>query len=431
MKTNFVRELLLFMAITGFTNLTANANDGYFSTGYGAINKGFAGAGIAYYQGSLINGNPAGVVHLGTKYHLGLNLLHPRRKFTTSVPTVTFPDGLGLQKGTFESGSMYAVIPSLGANWMITDNSSFSIALFGNGRMNTTFPPDGFYDASSEFTGLDLAQLFSNLTYSLILSEDHSIGVTATLAYQYFEADGLAAFAVFSESPDKISGNGRSNSLGYGLKVGYLGKLTELLSIGLSYQSRVFMNEFKEYAGLFAENGDFDIPSSWTVGFSLDLTDEFTFMADYKQINYDEVKSISNPFTIDPELGTPATKLGQANGPGFGWENMSIMKVGMAYSGVRSWIFRGGYSYGTNPIPESEVLLNILSPAVITNQVSVGFSKDLTKRRRGRYKPSGKEIHFAFNYALENTIKGINTMDTGQTIEIGMNLLELEMGFSF
>ena len=34
--------------------------------------------------------------------------------------------------------------------------------------------------------------------------------------------------------------------------------------LGLSYQTRIFMSEFDKYAGLFAGQGDFDIPSNYT-----------------------------------------------------------------------------------------------------------------------------------------------------------------------
>lgn len=434
MKTNFFQRAFIVALIIGFTGFTAKATDGYFSTGYGTINKGLAGAGIAYYQGSLINGNPAGAVHLGTKYHIGVGLFNPNREFTvTGNPSP--PPAFGLQTGTSESGSKYFVIPSLGANWMINDVSSFSVALFGNGGMNTTFPKGGFYDETpgTEYTGVDLAQMFANLTYSVMLSENHSIGVTATLGYQYFEADGLAMFGNpftgFSSDPTKLSGNGKANSLGYGLKVGYLGKLTETLSVGATYQSQVYMSEFDEYAGLFAEQGDFDVPSSWTVGLAWEASSDLTLMADVKQIMYEDVKSVSNPFVVG-QAG-PTTMLGDANGPGFGWENMTIIKVGAAYSGADSWVFRGGISYGTNPIPESEVMFNILAPGVITNQISAGFTKDLGKQKRGRKNEGGKQLHLSINYALDNTVKGPNPMDPAQTLEIGMNQIELEIGFSF
>ncbi len=434
MKKSFFQRILLLMAIIGFTNASVLATDGYFSTGYGTINKSLAGAGIAYYQASLINGNPAGVVHLGKKYHIGVALFNPNRSFLITGEPSGAAGPLSLSSGGLESDSKYFVIPSFGANWMITDNSSFSIALFGNGGMNTDYPINGFFDPTPGETGVDLAQLFSNLTYSIKISDGHSLGITATLGYQYFEANGLDAFGTygFSNDPENLSGNGASNSFGYGVKVGYLGKITETLSIGATYQSKVYMTEFEEYAGLFAEQGDFDIPSSWTVGLSWDVNDEFTVMADYKRINYTDVKSVSNPM-LGPE-GLAGFRLGLASGPGFGWQDINIVKAGFAYSGFDTWIFRAGGSFGDNPIGEDDVLFNILAPGVITTQVSAGFSKDLEKRRRGRRyrsKSDGKQVHFAVNYAIENTVEGSNQLDPSQTIEIGMNQIELEIGFSF
>ena len=67
-------------------------------------------------------------------------------------------------------------------------------------------------------------------------------------------------------------------------------------------------------------------------------------------------------------------------------------------------------------------------------RISQKYFLDLVKKKRGRrYKrgDEGKQLHFALNYALENTVEGPNPMDPGQMIEIGMNQIELEIGFSF
>ncbi|MGQ8337156.1 OmpP1/FadL family transporter [Sunxiuqinia sp. A32] len=442
MKSIFLRRILFIIFTLGALTFSARATDGYFSTGYGTISKSLAGAGVAYYQASLINGNPAGMALLGKKFHIGVDLFNPNRDFTIMNDPSGFDGTFGLQAGSVESGAKYFVIPSLGANFMLTDYSSFGVALYGNGGMNTTFPPGGFGDFGSEYTGVELIQMFSNFTYSLNIDKQHSIGVTGILAYQYFQADGLAAFAVFSSDVTKLSGNGRSNSFGYGIKVGYLGQLTDLITVGASYQSKTYMSEFKEYAGLIAEKGDFDVPANWTVGVALHMTDEWTLMADFKQINYADVKSISNQMMGPNGINAP---LGAASGAGFGWDNMSLIKVGFAYESPSSWTVRGGYSFGNSPISDKDVMFNILAPAVITNQAAIGFTKNLEKKKRrgrgwkgyrGRKKTGeGKQLHLAFNYAFPNSVKGINPMDTysspPQTIEIGMNQMELEIGFSF
>ena len=403
------------------------ATDGYFSVGYGTINKGLAGAGIAFYQGSLINGNPAGNVFLGTKYQLGVNFFNPNRKYTVTGNPSGTEGTFGLMPGTVESDSKLFLMPSAGANWMLNDNSSISAALFGNGGMNTDYPTQTFGDQSVTTTGVNLAQMYGNITYSQKLGEKHSIGVTGVLAYQYFEAKGLTNFGGFSSNPSALSGNGTDSGFGYGFKIGYLGHLTDNFAVGVTYQSKVFMSEFDDYAGLFAEQGDFDIPSSWTAGIAWEVASDFTVMADVKQIMYGDIKSIGNPMSNlnNAMMGDATSMLGGDNGAGFGWDNIMVYKLGFNYAGVDTWEFRAGLSIGDNPVPSSEVMFNILAPGVIENQIALGLSKEVGK--------SGNQFHVAFNYAMNNSVEGANPMDqpSGQTIDIEMNQFELELGFSF
>uniref|UniRef100_UPI003217CAC6 OmpP1/FadL family transporter n=1 Tax=uncultured Draconibacterium sp. TaxID=1573823 RepID=UPI003217CAC6 len=425
MKNSKMRNALFLLLAGLFISLQSVATDGYFSTGYGTINKGLAGAGIAFYQGSLINGNPAGAAFLGNQYQLGINIFNPNRQYTIAGSGSGMEGTFGLMPGTVESESKLFVIPSAGANWMLNEKSALSAALFGNGGMNTDYPKvngmNTFYDPSAESTGVNLAQLFGNITYSLKIAENHSIGVSGVLAYQYFEANGLASFGAFSSNASALSGNGKDSGFGYGFKIGYLGQLTDNFAIGGMYQSKVFMSEFDDYSGLFAEQGGFDIPSSWTAGFSWELIEDLTLMGDVKSIMYKDIVSIGNPMSKLMEN----KPLGSDDGPGFGWEDIMVYKIGVNYAGVDAWEFRGGVSFGDNPVQESEVLFNILAPGVIQNQVSLGLSKEV-----GR---SGNQFHVAMNYAFNNSVKGNNPLDppSGQTIEIEMNQFELELGFSF
>lgn len=421
MKNLKVKSSISLIIVFLFLWSQSIATDGYFSVGYGTINKGLAGAGIAYYQGSLINGNPAGAVFLGTKYQFGVDFFNPNRQYTVAGNPSGMQGTFGLTPGTVKSESTLFLVPSVGANWMLGDNSSISASLFGNGGMNTNYPTATFYDQSSENTGVNLGQLFSNITFSTKLGENHSIGITGVLGYQYFEATGLAAFGAFSSNSGALSGNGKDNGFGLGFKVGYLGKLADNFTIGAMYQSKTKMSEFDNYAGLFAEGGDFDIPASWTAGFSWGLTEDFTVMADVKSILYGDVKSIANPMIPNIMI----SQMGTESGAGFGWNDIMVYKVGITYTGVESWIFRGGISIGDNPIPASEVMFNILAPGIIQNQLALGLSKEVGNK--------GNQIHVAMNYAMNNSVKGANLMDppSGQTIEIEMNQFELELGFSF
>lgn len=424
--------LVIVITIVVASTKMVQATDGYFSLGYGPLSKGVAGAGIAWYRNSLINGNPAGVVFLGKQYQFGIGLFNPNREYTVVGNPSGMPGTFGLTPGNVESDSKLFFMPNLGASWMLNEKSSFSATIFANGGMNTDYPTQTFYDASSGSTGIDMGQLFVGLTYSRKIVEKHSIGVTVLGVYQYFEAKGVASFAGMSSDPTKLSGNGKDNGFGFGVKFGYMGQIFKGLTLGASYQPKINMSEFDDYAGLFAEQGDFDIPSNWTVGLAYDFNSKWVVMADYKRINYSDVASVSNP--MDP--ATFATDpLGSDHGAGFGWDDINVYKVGVEYSGIQGWVLRGGYSHCDQPIPNTEVMLNILAPGVVQDHITLGCTKSLGD--------SGKAVHLAMVYALPSSVKGYNPMDfdpdqaalgnlvPNQTIKLEMNQLELEVAFTF
>ena len=273
--------------------IPAMATDGYFSLGYGTQSKGLAGAGVAMYSTSLIGGNPAANVFLGNKIAFGVGMFNPNREYKVAGNPSGTPGAFGLTPEAVKSDKPLFFIPSIGANWEVGGNSAVGFSIYGNGGMNTQYPTATYYGADP--TGINLSQLFTDLTYSVLLGENHSVGVSAMLGFQMFEGTGLAAFGGFSQDATKLSDNGVDYSYGYGFKIGYLGQLTEQFSIGLKYQSKMYMSEFDEYSGLFAEDGDFDIPSVWTAGLAYDINREVTIAVDVKRINYSDVKSVSNP----------------------------------------------------------------------------------------------------------------------------------------
>ncbi|MGE0078721.1 MAG: OmpP1/FadL family transporter [Bacteroidales bacterium] len=424
--------LVILITIVISASKTTYATDGYFSLGYGAQNKGLAGAGIAWYKNSMINGNPAGPVFLGKKYQFGVGLFSPNREYTIAGNPSGMPGTFGLTPGNVESDSKMFFIPSIGANWMLNEKSSLSATIFGNGGMNTDYPTQTFYDASSSSTGVNLAQLFLGLTYSRKIAEKHSLGITVLATYQYFDAKGVASFAAMSSNPDKLSGNGKDNGFGIGVKVGYMGQIFDGFTLGASYQPKINMSKFDDYSGLFAEKGGFDIPSNWTLGIAYEFNSKWVAMVDYKRINYSEVASISNP--LDPTAFATAP-LGSNKGAGFGWEDINVYKVGIEYSGIPGWVLRGGYSHCDQPIPSSEVLFNILAPGVVQDHLTLGCSKNIGD--------SGRAIHLAMVYALPSSVKGYNPMDfdpdqaalgnyvPNQTIKIEMSQVEFEVAYTF
>ncbi len=50
------------------------------------------------------------------------------------------------------------------------------------------------------------------------------------------------------------------------MRVGWLGKLSDAVTLGAAYSSKMRMSKFDKYKGLFAEEGGFDIPEHYSLG---------------------------------------------------------------------------------------------------------------------------------------------------------------------
>jgi len=401
--------------------MAAMATNGYFAHGYGTKNKGLVGGGVALAQDAMIAAtNPAGMVSVGERMDLGVAIFSPSpRSYTVTGAANDGPPAFELVPGTYESDNDYFLIPHFAYNWMLGSDQSVGITVYGNGGMNTEYPAGAYYAGT---TGVNLEQLFINASYSKKLNATNALGVSAIVAYQRFEAKGLGSFAPFSSDPANLTDRGVDTSIGYGLKLGWVGEVTSGLKLAASYQSKMDMSEFDKYRGLFAEQGDFDIPATWTVGLAWDVSSKNTLTFDVQKIMYSDVASIANPLV--PNIG--ASQLGNSDGAGFGWKDMTIYKLGYQWQTSPEWIWRLGYSHGKQPIPNSETLFNIIAPAVMEDHVTFGFTYNTSKT---------SEFNFSAMYAPENSVTGSNPLQgptaPNQTIKLEMSQYEVEASWAW
>lgn len=409
---------------------SAEATNGYFMHGTGTKSKALAGAGVAFPQDALAPAsNPAGLAFVGKRYDAGLAIFKPSREYTISGAPSGFPGTFGLVPGTVESDSEYFPVPHFGGSWEMANGSVFGIAAYGQGGMNTDYPTATFYDPTSSSTGVNLNQLFILPTWAKAFAGGkHAIGLSPVIAYQQFEIEGALSFGQFSSDPTKLSGNGVDDSSGFGFKIGYLGKLTEAFSFGASYESKISMDEFSDYSGLFAEQGGFDIPSTWTAGIAVKAGENGVFLLDYQEIKYSDTASVSNPFANLFNLFGPVADprpflLGGDQGPGFGWQDMEVIKLGYQWT-TGDYTWRLGASTTDQPISPSEVLFNILAPGVMEEHYTFGFTKAMA---------SGNEFNFSLMHAPSVSVSGANLLEAPglQTIELEMSQWDIEVGYSW
>jgi len=470
-------KLVSVLVLSGlFVTPVVQATNGYFAHGYSTKEKGLAGAGVAYSQDALAAAtNPAGMAFVGERMDAGIALFAPSdRGYTVTDPggllplapdttsytafcAGTLPPGcqvpFSVNPGSVSSENDMFLIPNFGMSWVVDDKHTIGFSIYGNGGMDTeykggsaaslnggTFAFDnnlpGTFGAGT--VGINLMQAFFNLSLATKTSADQAVGVSFIIAAQRFRSFGLEGFSGFSNDPSNLGGNVNSDSKGFGFKLGYQGKVTNDLSVGISYQSQIAMTKFDEYKGLFAEDGGFDIPSTYTLGLAYDLKSSGKLVFDVQRINYTDVASVSNPvenffggncmdglnafvFSVPTGQGGPGC-LGGATGAGFGWEDMTIMKLGYEIVAGGN-TYRVGYSKGDMPIPESQTLFNILAPAVVEQHFTFGMTMPVAK---------DQEFNLALMIAPNESVKGANPFDGGATqIEIEMEQKEIQVGWAW
>lgn len=452
------------------------ATNGYFTHGIGAKNKALAGSGLAMPEDAIsVANNPAAALQAAGKYDLGIALFSPMRSYKSGDSLANGHGGaFTIGPNDLDSRKEYFFIPHMAGAWEIDDKSAWAASFYGKGGMNSTwhggtatFDPDGFGPApvttfpgtfgggimgNDGAAGVDLSQAFLEISYARSAGENFTWGVSAIGVLQVFASRGLAAFGGFTETfatsivtgggpipVPNLTNNGHDQSYGYGGKIGFQFDMTEKIAFAASYQTRIYMTKFDDYADLFAEQGDFDIPPDLKVGITYRPNPGLALNFDVEQIWYGDIDSVANPVRnvyACPTAGLGGTDLsscfGGDNGGGFGWDDMTVFKIGAQWSSGNDWTWRAGFSHADAPIPDNEVMFNILAPATIEDHLTFGFTRAL---------PSGNEWSLAFLYAFNNKITGPadltnpfvtgNPFDPTQTISIEMYEWEIEFAFGW
>ncbi|MBF0272199.1 MAG: outer membrane protein transport protein [Magnetococcales bacterium] len=404
----------------------AQASNGYYAYGFGTISKGMGGAGVAMPTDTMGTAvNPALMAHVGHRVDLGVSWFKPDRGFTADTPSATPPGVPFIPTGTFEKTDDFFLIPHIGWNRPLDSTSTIGLSIGGNGGMNTeydlavfgNFAPPGMTTAP---TSIDMAQLFVGLNYAKKLNQEHTIGIAPILAGQRIKVEGLQPFMGLSATPNAVTNNGYDYSYGGGLKVGWYWQPSDQLAIGSSYQSRLYMTRFDHYAGLFAEQGDFDIPPTFQIGLAYKPTPAWTALLDMQKLFFSDIRSVGNSNNL---LLTPGSiSLGTDNGLGFGWRDMTIYKTGVQWKANDDWTLRSGFSLANQVVPGQQALFNILAPATVTKHVTLGVSRTIS---------ANSSIDLSASHALDQRVYGSNPNTPFQTGSLDMKQLEMEVNWSY
>jgi hypothetical protein len=234
------------------------------------------------------------------------------------------------------------------------------------------------------------------------IGDNSAVSVAAIFAYERFAGFGLGPDANASQNvfadlmAQPYSWRTPYGSYGVGMRLDFNHSLTEKLSWQAGYQSRVNMDAFNAYRGVYAESGQFDIPASANLGLGYALTKDFKIDLGMQRVMYSGI----TPFTSNALPTRFLILLGSEVSPAFAWGDLNVYSVGMTWRDPGDTVWSLHYSTREQPLPTSRLLQNALEPYLSSHDIEFGFAHAF-----GDY----SNVRFSMMYAPTDFVLGLPT----------------------
>lgn len=373
-----VSRFRLFFAFWTFFSLMGAdswALNGAQLTGFTAIHESLGGTGVARPQDtSTLLVNPAGLTELPFLVNFNIFLAWPKSQMDTSAAPAGNAGGLATSDDDpviLPGGALSYPTPWFGEKLFIGIGmipvAGFSVD-YPTSRLSAAITANA-YDTHT-FYGL--FKVVPTVAYKI--NDKWSVGLAVHVDHAQLETNS-AVPGTFAPTAGGDRGDG---AFGLGLGVGVLYKPFDILSVGLSYTTEQWMQEFERYQDLLPSGLNF--PQQLTAGLSVRPMERLLVNTDFHWINWSGAGG---------GFGTPVA------GGGLGWRDQFIAKIGVQYQPWDFLFLRTGYNYGRSAIPSSSLFASQLAIPIGEHHLGGGVGFRI-----------GKHVHLDFSYlrTLSNTV---------------------------
>ena len=245
-------------------------------------------------------------------------------------------------------------------------------------------------------------------------SDSGVLGVSAVIAYQRYSAANLGLRAATDPSDpfwDHRSANPyQESSYGTGVRLAMRQELFKGFALDAGFQSRIDMEEFAAYRGVYAQPADLDIPARASVGLAFQASQRSWLNVAIERVMYSDISAFPSRYLPNRFLSL----LGDSTSPAFDWQDLTIYSVGWAWSDGDKQQWSVNVSTRTQPSPTSALLNSVLRDDLADSAMVVGYMRRTGKRSQlnfnAAYAPS--------EYAFGGSVLGITTEQLDQRFEL-------------
>lgn len=252
--------------------------------------------------------------------------------------------------------------------------------------------------------------------------ESGVLGVAAVVAYQRYSAASLGLFAAdgAAQADPFTYGLHSANSYGYsplretsygtGVRLNVRQEVVSGLEVDAGFQSRIDMEEFAAYRGVYSQPADLDIPARARLGLAFQASERSWLNVAVERVMYSDISAFPSRHLPRRFL----SMMGDSTSPAFNWEDLTVYSVGYTWSDGKDQQWHVDLSTRTQPSPSSGLLSRAIEGDLANSAMTVGYSRRTGDRSRlnlnAAYAPS--------EYAFGGSVLGVTTDKLDQQIEL-------------
>ncbi len=216
----------------------------------------------------------------------------------------------------------------------------------------------------------------SSVSFGLGAGERLDAG--AILVYQRFAAWELGHLPPSGPILGAAAGRGvdrgvEERAYGYGVRLDYRLELSAGSELAVQTQSRVDMEPFKTFRGVYSDAGDFDLPAFVGLGLRSRLGPGIELMARVQRVFFSQVR----PFTSAALPVRLLALLGDASAPRFAWDDLDIYSAELRIQPSVQDHVALTVSSRQVPLPSAGILREALADEAPSYQVSLAYQREL------------------------------------------------------
>ncbi len=244
------------------------------------------------------------------------------------------------------------------------------------------------------------------------VGDNADVSLTAIVARHRFATPGMGLSP--TQSVEQFAGVRQSAvqevSEGGGVELAFGQSLGERMLWTMSLQTRVDMDPFKAYRGIYSEAGDFDLPGHVQAGLSWAVGERWTLGADVQRVMYSDIETFTSATLPTRFLAL----LGDGSSPEFAWRDLTVYSAQASVDddfGGR-WSLR--YSTQQQPRPTSAMLSRALADQYSDLNLGLGYQRPLG--RSGQFQLTASYAPAAYFLAPAPFVQ--RDFDGGSQVEV-------------